>query len=189
MAFELPALPFEPHALAPGLSADRVRALHEGRQRACLERLNGLLDKSAEESPPLEALMQASSREVAELATEAWTLTFYWHCLAPWGGGQPQGTLATAIDSQFGSFCRFRDALSNAAGNNRSSAWSWLVRDHQGSLAILDHHTPLTAGYWPVLVIESALSHHCGAPCESHSAYRRSVWDLLNWSFIEHNYS
>jgi Fe-Mn family superoxide dismutase len=55
-----------------------------------------------------------------------WNHTFFWQSMAPGGGGTPQGTLATAINTQFGSYDKFKEQFSNAAKGVFGSGWAWL---------------------------------------------------------------
>ncbi len=56
--------------------------------------------------------------------------------MAPDGGGQPDGALASAIDAAFGSFSDFQAKLKETGVNQFGSGWSWLVKDGSG-LAIV----------------------------------------------------
>ena len=48
--------------------------------------------------------------------------------MSPNGGGNPSGSLAEAIDRDFGSFEAFKTAFSNAAATQFGSGWAWLMR-------------------------------------------------------------
>ena len=58
--------------------------------------------------------------------------SLFWEWLSPDGGGEPDGALADAIGSAFGSFSDFQDQLKNAGVNQFGSGWAWLVHDGSG---------------------------------------------------------
>ena len=71
--------------------------------------------------------------------------------MSPDGGGEPQGELASAIDSAFGSFADFKAKLKETGVNQFGSGWSWLVHDGSG-LAIVgsaNQDSPLSDGQDP----------------------------------------
>nr|VUD34581.1 superoxide dismutase [Raoultella sp. NCTC 9187] len=57
--------------------------------------------------------------------------------LAPNAGGEPEGELAAAIAKSFGSFADFKAQFTDAAAKNFGAGWTWLVKNADGSLAIV----------------------------------------------------
>lgn len=58
--------------------------------------------------------------------------TMFWQNLAPngkGGGGEPVGSLRTAIDSQFQTFDAFKKTFSASTAAVQGSGWGWLVYD------------------------------------------------------------
>src|SRR5215213_6921943 len=60
----------------------------------------------------------------------------FWKCMSPKSSGKPAGTLATAIDSSFGSFEAFKTGFSDAGKNRFGSGWAWLILDNDKKLRI-----------------------------------------------------
>ena len=56
--------------------------------------------------------------------------------MSPNGGGNPSGSLAEAIDRDFGSFEAFKTAFSNAAATQFGSGWAWLCVHDGGKLEV-----------------------------------------------------
>ena len=54
----------------------------------------------------------------------------------PQGGGIPQGDLAEAINTSFGSFEGFKDAFAKAAATRFGSGWAWLCVHPGGKLEV-----------------------------------------------------
>ena len=109
MAIELPALPYAPSALAPHLSAATLELHHGGHHRGYVEQTNRLLEGSGLEDLPLEQIVRRARGRLAEQAAQAWNHGFYWTCLAPRGGGEPDGRLGELLARQYGDFAHFRE--------------------------------------------------------------------------------
>jgi Fe-Mn family superoxide dismutase len=136
MAFELPPLPYDKNALAPHISAETLEYHHGKHHQAYVTNLNKLIDGKPEASKSLEDIIKSSDGPLFNNAAQVWNHTFYWHCLKPNGGGQPQGELADAIKRDFGSFEKFSEEFSNAAATQFGSGWAWLVLGSDKKLAV-----------------------------------------------------
>ena len=76
------------------------------------------------------------------------TISLFWESMSPDGGGAPDGDLAAAIESAFGSFDDFKSKMKDAGVNQFGSGWSWLVHDGSG-LAVVstaNQDNPITDG-------------------------------------------
>ena len=79
-----------------------------------------------------------------------------WNSLTP-KGGAPSGKLADAINKKWGSFDAFKDAFAKSAAGNFGSGWTWLVKNADGSLDIVNTSnaaTPLTGAAKPLLTCD-----------------------------------
>ncbi len=191
MVFELPALPYDKHALEPHLSA-RILDDHYGRQhRAHITRLNALVAGTAQEDGSLEQILRTASGELFEQAAEAWNHTFYWHCLSPGGGAEPTGALADAIAARFGAFAAFKEAFGNAAAAHLGDGWAWLVRTDEGGVEILTTppaDTPIAHGRTPLLAIDLWEHAYCLDYPDDRRGYLEAVWALVDWAFVAQNF-
>ena len=111
--------------------------------------------------------------------------------MAPKGGGQPTGNLATAINKDFGSFDKFSEEFTKAAGGRFGSGWAWLIVDKKtGKLMVTstpNQDNPLMdlpgmQRGTPVLgldVWEHAyyLKHQNKRP-----EYIKEFWNVVNWN-------
>ncbi|NLU18132.1 MAG: superoxide dismutase [Fe] [Serratia liquefaciens] len=190
MSFELPALPYEKNALEPHISAETLEYHYGKHHNAYVVNLNNLLKGSEFEGSSLEAIIKASSGGIFNNAAQVWNHTFYWHCLSPQGGGEPQGKLAAAINQAFGSFTAFREQFSDAAVKNFGAGWTWLVKKPDGSLAIVNTSnaaTPLTGEDKPLLTVDVWEHAYYIDYRNARPTYLENFWALVNWAFVEEN--
>lgn len=133
----LPPLPYDPAALEPHMSAKTFSFHYEKHHRAYVDNLNKLIentpwaDKSLEET----ILASAGNSETVGIfnnAAQVWNHTFFWNCLKPQGGGEPDADLKNLIVSSFGSFDDFKAQFKQAALTQFGSGWAWLVKDKDG---------------------------------------------------------
>ena len=71
--------------------------------------------------------------------------------------GAPTGALADAINKSFGSFDAFKEAFSKSAATNFGSGWTWLVKNAEGGVEIVNTSnaaTPMTDGKTALLTID-----------------------------------
>jgi len=147
MAFTLPALPYAMDALEPHISKETLEFHYGKHHQTYVDKLNGLVAGTADESKSLEDIIKSSSGGMFNNSAQVWNHTFYWNCLSPNGGGAATGAVADAINAAFGSFDEFKAKFTDSAVNNFGSAWTWLVKNADGSVAIVNTSnaaTPLT---------------------------------------------
>ena len=90
MSFELPALPYAKDALAPHISAETLEYHYGKHHQAYVTNLNNLIKGTAFEGKSLEEIVRSSEGGVFNNAAQVWNHTFYWNCLAPNAGGEPE---------------------------------------------------------------------------------------------------
>jgi Fe-Mn family superoxide dismutase len=116
-----------------------------------------LIEGSEFANSSLEDIIMKSSGGIFNNAAQVWNRTFYWNCLSPKGGGQPQGAVAEAINKHFGSFDEFQKKFSDIAATTFGSGWAWLVKKGDGSLEIVSTSNagnPMTDKKKPVLTCD-----------------------------------
>ncbi len=191
MEHRLPPLPFAQDALAPRISAETLEYHYGKHHAAYVTNLNKLIPGTEFENLPLEEIITtAPAGPIFNNAAQVWNHTFYWNCLTPDGGGEPNGALADAIKREFGSFGEFKQQLSTSAATNFGSGWSWLVRNPGGSLQVVNTSNagcPLTAGQTPLLTIDVWEHAYYIDYRNARPAYIDSFWELVNWDFVASN--
>ena len=132
MAIELPDLPYDIGALAPHISAETLEFRYGKHHAAYVSNLNKLIAGSEFDGTSLEEIIVASDGARFNNAAQIWNHSFYWESMRPGGGGAPEGRVADAIGSAFGSYDRFRSEFTEAAMTHFGSGWAWLVDDGSG---------------------------------------------------------
>ena len=158
MSFELPKLPYAYDALEPNIDARTMEIHHSKHHNGYTNNLNNaiagtdLAGKSIEEICATPGLSGGARNNGGGYYNHS----LYWKSLSPNGGGEPSGLVASAINSQYGSFSAFQEEFNNAAATQFGSGWAWLsVRN--GSLEISstgNEDTPLMDGASPILTLD-----------------------------------
>jgi superoxide dismutase, Fe-Mn family len=189
MAISLPNLPYEMNALEPHISKETLEFHYGKHHKTYVDKLNGMLQ--GHEKKTLEEIIVSSEGGVFNNAAQVWNHTFYWNCLSPQGGGVATGAIAEAIERDFGSFDAFKAKLSEQAINNFGSGWTWLVKNSDGTLAIVNTSnaaTPLTdSKVTPLLTVDVWEHAYYIDYRNARPKYLEAFWQLVNWAFVNEN--
>ena len=189
---ELPKLPYAENALEPHISAETIQ-YHYGKHHATyVDKLNGLIPDTEFESSTLEEIIMKAGGGIFNNAAQVWNHSFYWNCLNPNGGGTPSGDLADAINKTFGSFDVFKEEFSNSAANNFGSGWTWLVKNTDGGIEILNTSNaanPMTDGKQPLLTCDVWEHAYYIDYRNARPKYVEAFWNLVNWEFVSQNFA
>ena len=187
----LPELPYPMDALEPHISAETLEYHHDKHHASYVKKLNTLIQNTEFESASLEEIICKGSNGIFNNAAQVWNHSFYWNCLSPAGSGEPDTTLAGSIDADFGSFADFRDSFSRAAGSNFGSGWTWLVKQPDGSLEIVNTSNagnPMTDDMQPLLTCDVWEHAYYIDYRNARSEYVKAFWHLVNWEFVAQNF-
>lgn len=187
MIHELPKLPYPIDALEPYISK-RTLEYHYGKHhQAYVNNLNKLIQGTEFENKSLEDIIRKATGGVLNNGAQVWNHTFYWHCMKPGGGGEPAGTLAVAIQKNFGSFSGFKEKFSAAAATLFGSGWAWLVKKPDGSLEILQESNagnPLRNGATPLLTCDVWEHAYYLDKQNARPDYIADFWKLVDWEAV-----
>ncbi|MBU1296665.1 superoxide dismutase [Fe] [Marinomonas sp. A3A] len=193
MAFELPALPYAKDALEPHMSVETLEYHHGKHHNTYVVKLNGLVPGSEYENKTLEEIIvSAPAGPVFNNAAQIWNHTFFWNSLSPNGGGEPTGALADAINAKWGSFAEFQAAFDDKAVNNFGSSWTWLVKNADGSLEIVNTSnaaTPMTNGQTAIITVDLWEHAYYIDYRNVRPDYLKGFWALANWEFAAANFA
>lgn len=187
MTFTLPELPYAKNSLEPHISAETLEYHYGKHHQTYVNNLNKLIEKTEFAEMSLEEIIQQSSGGLFNNAAQVWNHTFYWHCLSPNGGGEPEGKLADQINHSFGSFEAFKEKFTQTAVTTFGSGWAWLVRNDQGALKMISTSnagTPMTEGFKALLTCDVWEHAYYIDYRNARPEYLDAFWNLVNWQFV-----
>lgn len=197
MSISLPPLPYADTALEPHISANTLSFHYGKHHNAYVVNLNKLIDGTDLAGKGLEDIIRAVAGDDSKMgvfnnAAQVWNHTFYWHSMAPNGGGKPPAgsKIAAAIDESFGSYEKFKEEFATAGATQFGSGWAWLVAK-DGKLEIRktgNAHLPLENGVTPLLTMDVWEHAYYLDYQNARPAYIDTFLDkLVNWDFAESN--
>ncbi len=190
MAITLPPLPYATDALAPHISQETLELHHGKHHKAYVDKLNKLTNNEHSDDELESVIMQAEPGPVFNNAAQVWNHTFYWQCMTPNGGGPPQGELADALSSAFGSVETFAKEFNEAAATHFGSGYAWLVHDGS-SLQVIDTpdaDNPLKHGQKALLTIDVWEHAYYVDYRNKRPDYVGAFLEhLVNWDFVARN--
>jgi Fe-Mn family superoxide dismutase len=205
MAFTLPDLPYAANALEPHIDA-RTMEIHHGKHHAAyVANANKALEGTNFADMDVLEVIQRLNDVPAEKRTAVRNNagghanhSLFWTVMAPAGkGGAPEGALADAINSAFGSFDDFKTKFAAAAATRFGSGWAWLVVKG-GKLEICstaNQDSPLmgesVAGCsgTPILGLDVWEHAYYLSYQNKRPDYVTAWWNVVNWKQVAENFS
>ena len=200
MAHELPPLPYPFNALEPHIDAKTMEIHHDKHHATYVSKLNEALQGQSDwQSKSIEDLLK-NIKTVPENIRPAvnnhggghLNHSIFWKNMTPKGGGQPQGALADALKSTFGSFEEFKSKFNAAAAGRFGSGWAWLCVDGSGKLIIKDfpnQDNPLTAGLKPILGLDVWEHAYYLKYQNRRPDYIAAFWNVVNWKDVAERFA
>ena len=187
MAIELPPLPYARNALEPHISAETIDYHYGKHHQAYVTNLNNQIKGTELENADLETIVRKAQGGMFNNAAQVWNHNFYWQCLAPNGGGAPDGKLGEAIAKTFGSFEAFKEDFTKLSLGTFGSGWGWLVQRPDGTLGLVSTSnaaTPITGEDTPLLTCDVWEHAYYIDYRNARPKYLEHFWNLLNWGFV-----
>lgn len=194
MKHMLPSLLYSASALEPHIDAETMTLHHDVHHASYVDKLNEALAPYPELQEHSASWLLRNRGKIPAAAREAvhnnagghLNHSLYWLAMSPLGGGEPVGSLAAAIDRDFGSFLQFQKRFTETGSGFFGSGWIWLVVVPQQDYMLkiettAGHDNPLTLGHFPVLVNDLwehayYLKHKNRRP-----EYLNGWWSVTNW--------
>jgi len=194
MAFQLPPLPYGFDALEPHIDSATMQIHHGKHHQTYVTKLNEALEKTPElAGKSLDDLMRDISDAPEAVRTAIrnnggghWNHSMFWEIMSPDGGGQPKGALASAIDSAFGGFDKFKEQWGAAGVARFGSGWVWLV-NAGGKLSIMstpNQDNPLMEGVNAILGLDVWEHAYYLKYQNKRPDYITAWWNVVNWEKV-----
>ncbi|WP_447926153.1 MULTISPECIES: superoxide dismutase [unclassified Vreelandella] len=198
MAHTLPELPYAYDALEPHIDAMTMEIHHSRHHNTYVTNLNSALEGTGLEDVAIEELV-ANLDRVPEAKRQAVinnggghvNHSMFWQMMSPNGGGQPQGDVAKAIESELGGFDTFKEEFKKAAVGRFGSGWAWLSVTPQKKLVVentLNQNSPLMDGNTPLLGLDVWEHAYYLKYQNKRPDYIAAFFDVVNWEEVERRY-
>ncbi|MBP5981076.1 MAG: superoxide dismutase [Halomonas sp.] len=198
MAHTLPELPYAYDALEPNIDAMTMEIHHSRHHQTYVNNLNAALEGTGLEGVAIEELVSNLDR-VPEAKRQAVinnggghaNHSMFWQMMSPNGGGQPQGDVAKAIDSELGGLDTFKEEFKKAAVGRFGSGWAWLSVTPEKKLVVentLNQDSPLMHGNTPLLGLDVWEHAYYLKYQNKRPDYISAFFDVVNWEDVERRY-
>ena len=198
MPYSVPPLPYPYDALEPHIDKETMEFHHDKHHQAYVDKANAALEGTEWADRDVEDVLKNLDSLPADKKTAVknnggghYNHTLFWESLGPNGGGSPQGELASAIDSAFGSFDDFKAKLKETGVNQFGSGWSWLVHDGSG-LAVVgsaNQDNPVSGGQTPLLGVDVWEHAYYLKYQNRRPDYIDAWWNVVLWEKVAERFS
>jgi superoxide dismutase, Fe-Mn family len=198
MAYSVPSLPYDYNALEPTIDEATMKLHHDKHHQAYVDNANKALDGTewadkdvVEVLKNLSSLPSDKQGPVRNNAGGHYNHSLFWEWMAPNAGGAPDGALADAINSAFGSFDEFKSQFKAAGVGRFGSGWAWLVADQGGNLSVTstpNQDSPLMEGQVPILGCDVWEHAYYLKYQNKRADYLAAWWNTVNWDAINKHY-
>lgn len=200
MAYTLPTLPYAYTALEPHIDAMTMEIHHSKHHQTYVTSLNAALDGAGiSTDEPVDALVarldqlpEAIRGAVRNHGGGHANHSLFWSVMSPEGGGEPDGALAAAIESELGGLAAFRDAFTKAALTRFGSGWAWLSVTPAGKLVVessANQDSPLMHGNTPILGLDVWEHAYYLKYQNRRPEYIGAFYNVVNWPEVARRYT
>ncbi len=198
MAYSVPPLPYAYDALEPHIDKATMEFHHDKHHQAYVDKANAALADTPLADASIEDVLKDLSQvpegkrgAVKNNGGGHYNHSLFWESMSPDGGGEPDGALAQAIDSAFGSFADFKGKVKETGVGQFGSGWSWLVHDGSG-LAILgtaNQDSPISDGKTPLLGVDVWEHSYYLKYQNRRPDYIDAWWNVVDWRKVAERFS
>ncbi len=196
MTFTVPELSYGYDALEPYISKDIMQLHHDKHHQTYVDKLNKALNSSEVDHDSVEEILRGLDQFPDSVRTTIrnnagghYNHSLFWQILSPKGGGQPEGQLAQAIASKYGSFQNFTEEFSKKATNLFGSGWVWLQPD-MSIVTTQNQDSPLmNGGDEPVLGLDVWEHAYYLDYQNRRPDYIKAWWNVVDWDFVANRFS
>ncbi len=197
MSFQLPDLNYNHDALEPHIDSKTMQIHHSKHHAGYTTKLNAAITGSDFENKSIEEILKSLDMNNSAVRNNGggyYNHCLFWEIMSPDGGGNPEGSLSSAIDKSFGSFDEFKSKFSAAAGTRFGSGWAWLCVGSDGSLEICstaNQDNPLMpgeCGKTPVLGLDVWEHAYYLNYQNRRPDYVEAFFNVIDWAVVSAKY-
>ena len=196
MKHELPKLNYAYDSLEPYIDARTMEIHYTKHHQAYIDKLNAALEKHLDlQKKKVEELLKNINSVPEDIKTAVRNHggghvnhSLFWQLLKK--NVKCSGSIADAIDKEFGNFEEFKKKFSEVAMNRFGSGWAWLVM-HDGKLWIYstaNQDSPLMEGKIPILGLDVWEHAFYLRYMNRKDQYVEAFFNVIDWKQVEKNY-
>jgi Fe-Mn family superoxide dismutase len=199
--FGLPVLPYSFDALTPHIDSVTMRIHYNNHHRAYVNNLNAAIDKHPElKTLSLEELLVAVAKSPEDIRLAIrnnggghYNHSFFWTILSP-DKTELSPKLSKAINTEFGSFERFKSEFEKVAMSRFGSGWAWLIvtGDKLKIISTPNQDNPIMGDApekgVPILALDLWEHAYYLNYQSNRSAYIKAFWNIVNWDKVSDLY-
>ncbi|MCO5548932.1 hypothetical protein L7F22_002395 [Adiantum nelumboides] len=191
--YSLPELSYDYGALEPYISGEIMELHHSKHHKTYVTSFNTALEKfhDAKDPQSIVALQSALKFNGGGHINHA----IFWKNLAPksQGGGEgPQGPLASAIATEYGSLEKLVAKMNSAGAAVQGSGWVWLGLNKELKHLVVEttaNQDPLVSkGLVPLLGIDVWEHAYYLQYKNVRPDYLKNIWNVVNWKDVSQRY-
>lgn len=200
--YELPPLPYSYDALEPHIDAKTMEIHYTKHHQTYTNNLNAALEKCPQD---------VQNKDITEILSDLGSVPndlrsavnfngggfdnhrIFWNNLKPNGGGDPQGSIAEAINNSFGTFSAFKEKFTTSTVGIQGSGWGWLVFDPKSNKvdykSMPNQTSPRTENLVPLLGCDVWEHAYYLKYQNKRPDYVNAWWNLINWEDVNNRYA
>ena len=188
--YVLPDLPYGYGDLAPIISEEQLKIHHTKHHKAYVDNANALLDSlDKARNANADADYGTIAKQLSFNSGGMQLHNFFWKNLAkPKQDNKPSGKIAEAINSEFGSFERFKKEFTQTAMKTEGSGWAILtfcMTLQRPLIMQVEKHNVNVVPKRPLLLVIDVWEHAYYIDYKNDRAkYVEGIWNLINWAEV-----
>jgi Fe-Mn family superoxide dismutase len=189
--YVLPKLPYDYGDLAPYISEEQLKIHHTKHHQGYVNGANSILtklDNARKENGEVD--VKSTLKELSWNIGGHKLHSIFWENLASpkKAGGKPGGILGSVIDTEFGSFDRFKKEFTQAANSVEGSGWAALTYGRHLKRPLImqveKHNMNVYPGF-KILMVLDVFEHAYYIDYKNDRAkFVEAFWNIVNWDAV-----
>ncbi|NUB92081.1 superoxide dismutase [Haloterrigena sp. SYSU A121-1] len=191
--YRLPDLPYAYDALEPHIDERIMELHHSEHHQSYVDGANAALEafESMRSAGEFDGI-RAAKRDFSFNLSGHVNHTVFWESMSPDGGGAPEGDLAAALESQFGSFEAFQAEFTATANAVEGDGWAMLFYEPLADALVVgqveDQNELAHQRAVPILALD-VWEHAYYLQYENdREAYVEAWWNVVDWGGVGKRY-